>query len=165
MIDTTKLRELAQKATKGPWKVGTPPPNGEQTVGTPQGEMLFVATTGCKFNNTEANAQFIATANPTAILELLDEMATLRTVLDDARLDLEAAERDAKRYRWLLRNGLQRAWVSLGADCRGDNFAEFKCEFRVPEPPNLPYEDDEGLQWADDDFNAAIDAAMQEQNK
>lgn len=25
---------------------------------------------------------------------------------------------------------------------------------------NLPYEDDEGLEWADKDFDAAIDAAI-----
>ena len=67
---------------------------------------------------------------------------------------------DAERYRWLRIHGLQRAWVSLGTDCDGENFADFKCEFKVPEPPNLPYEDDEGLEWADKDFDAAIDAAI-----
>lgn len=67
---------------------------------------------------------------------------------------------DAARYRWLRTHGLQRAWVSLGTDFEGDNFASFRCEFNLPEPPNLPYEDDEGLQWADKDFDAAIDAAL-----
>jgi len=69
--------------------------------------------------------------------------------------------RDAARYRWLRTHGLQRAWVSLGTDFEGDNFASFRCEFNLPEPPNLPYEDDEGLQWADKDFDAAIDAAIE----
>lgn len=69
--------------------------------------------------------------------------------------------RDAERYRWLRTHGLQRAWVSLGTDFEGDNFASFRCEFNLPEPPNLPYEDDEGLPWADKDFDAAIDAAIE----
>lgn len=55
--------------------------------------------------------------------------------------------RDAERYRWLRTHGLQRAWVSLGTDFEGDNFASFRCEFNLPEPPNLPYEDDEGYPW------------------
>lgn len=69
----------------------------------------------------------------------------------------------AERYRWLRTHGLQRAWVSLGTDFEGDNFASFRCEFNLPEPPNLPYEDDEGLPWADKDFDAAIDAAIKRQ--
>lgn len=69
--------------------------------------------------------------------------------------------KDAARYRWLRTHGLQRAWVSLGTDFEGGNFASFRCEFNLPEPPNLPYEDDEGLQWADKDFDAAIDAAIE----
>lgn len=77
----------------------------------------------------------------------------------------EGLRKDAERYRWLRTSGLQRAWVYLGTDCDGDNFAEFKCEFRVPEPPNLPYEDDEGLEWADKDFDAAIDAALATKEK
>lgn len=76
--------------------------------------------------------------------------------------DREQCERDAARYKWLRTHGLQRAWVSLSTDCCGENFAKFKCEFDVPEPPNLPYEDDECLQWTDADFDAAIDAAMKE---
>ncbi len=77
----------------------------------------------------------------------------------------EEQEKDAERYRWLKANGLQRAWVSLGTDCNGENFVQFKCEFNVPEPPNLPYEDDEGLEWADKDFDAAIDSAIRTSSK
>ena len=92
---------------------------------------------------------------------------------DDCALRVETADRieqieaerdelkaDAMRYRWLKIHGLQRAWISLGTDCDGENFVDFKCEFKVPEPLNLPYEDDEGLEWADKDFDSAIDAAI-----
>ena len=89
MIDIQKLRELAGKATQGPWKVGTPPPNGEQTIGTMQGLMLFVATTGY-YSTPIANAKFVAAANPATILSLL------------ARL--EAAEKNAARFEWLMCN-------------------------------------------------------------
>ena len=77
--------------------------------------------------------------------------------LEAERDELKA---DAMRYRWLKIHGLQRAWISLGTDCDGENFVDFKCEFKVPEPLNLPYEDDEGLEWADKDFDSAIDAAI-----
>ena len=72
----------------------------------------------------------------------------------------EEINQDAERYRWLRTHALQRAWVSLGTDCDGENFVDLRCEFKVPEPPNLPYEDDEGLEWSDKDFDSAIDTAI-----
>ena len=49
------------KHTPGPWHIGAPPPNGEQTIGTQQGLMVAVATTGSGVP-TEANARLIAAA-------------------------------------------------------------------------------------------------------
>jgi hypothetical protein len=64
--------------TPGPWKIGTPPPNGEQTIGNSQGLMVAVATTG--FNvPTLANAQLIAAAP-----ELLEALEELYHLIDDA---------------------------------------------------------------------------------
>ena len=88
-----------------------------------------------------------------AIEFLRQQLAAMTAERDDLKAE-------AHRYQWLRIHGLQRAWVSLGTDCDGKNFAYFKCEFKVPEPPNLPYEDEEGLEWADKDFDAAIDAAI-----
>ena len=90
-------------------------------------------------------------------LECIDEAADRIEQIEAERDELKA---DAMRYRWLKIHGLQRAWISLGTDCDGENFVDFKCEFKVPEPLNLPYEDDEGLEWADKDFDSAIDAAI-----
>ncbi len=58
--------------TPGPWRIGTPPPNGEQTIGTTQGLMVAVATTGASVP-TKANARLIAAAPD--LLEALIELA------------------------------------------------------------------------------------------
>lgn len=51
------------KFTPGPWSIGTPPPNGEQTIGTVVGLMVAVATTGVGMaEETKANAHLIASA-------------------------------------------------------------------------------------------------------
>ena len=49
------------KHTPGPWRIGSPPPNGQQTIGTDQGLMVAVATTGAGVQ-TKANANLIAAA-------------------------------------------------------------------------------------------------------
>jgi hypothetical protein len=69
---------MIAKHTPGPWKVGTSPPNGEQTIGTHQGLMVAVATT--VFDDKEqtiANARLIAAAP-----ELLD---LLKEIFDDVK--------------------------------------------------------------------------------
>ena len=57
---------------------------------------------------------------------------------------------------------LQRLGARLTELLDEDQWAE--CEALLLEagivPANLPYEDDEGLEWADKDFDAAIDAAI-----
>ena len=59
------------KHSAGPWSIGTPPPNGEQTIGTAQGLMVAVATTGASVQ-TKANARLIAAAP-----DLLDELLSV----------------------------------------------------------------------------------------
>lgn len=55
--------------TPGPWRIGTPPPNGEQTIGTNYGLMVAVATTGAGVESI-ANARLIAAA-PDLVFQLL----------------------------------------------------------------------------------------------
>ena len=71
---------MNNKYTPGPWRIGTPPPNGEQTVGTLNGLMVAVATIGAEMEETKANARLIAAAP-----ELLE---ALQSVLDNC-LDSE----------------------------------------------------------------------------
>ena len=59
-----------KKATPGPWRIGTPPPNGLQTIGTQGGLMVAVATTGLGMPTLE-NALLIAAAPE--MLEMLKE--------------------------------------------------------------------------------------------
>jgi hypothetical protein len=47
--------------TPGPWKIGTPPPNGEQTIGLDNGLMIAISTTGDNIDS-KANAHLIAAA-------------------------------------------------------------------------------------------------------
>lgn len=63
------------KFTPGPWKIGAPPPNGEQTIGAQQGLMVAVATTGSGVP-TEANARLIAAA-PDLLEALIDAVCAL----------------------------------------------------------------------------------------
>ena len=66
---------IAAGPTPGPWRIGTPPPNGQQTIGTRQGLMLAVATTGIGMEaETLANATYIAAASPDTIAALLDRL-------------------------------------------------------------------------------------------
>ncbi len=107
----------------------------------------------------ESQGELVAHLGETRVPDMIERLYAI--AFEAGRVaEQEKVNQDAERYRWLRIHGLQRAWVSLGRDCDGKNFAEFKCEFKVPAPPNLPYEDDEGLEWADKYFDAAIDAAI-----
>ena len=79
------------KFTPGPWKIGTPPPNGEQTIGTAQGLMVAVATTGAGVQ-TKANATLIAAA------------PELMVVLERAirRLEIAHANGDSIMREWIV---------------------------------------------------------------
>ena len=84
------------KHTPGPWRIGATPPNGEQTIGTRQGLMVAVATTGIALNETLANARLIAAAP--------DLLEALKLVVQDdeewAASDM-ACDLDESKLPWL----------------------------------------------------------------
>lgn len=142
MIDTTKLRELAQKATPSEWiRDDVSGIDCDVRAKTPNGKGRKIALCwGIGGSNPyskeykavcDANANFIASANPAALLELLDR--------------LEAAEKDAKRYRVLRDSKYQ---LSEDDICVSDSFF---------------------TQYFDSDLDAAVDelagkyAAMQQE--
>lgn len=73
-VDKQALRELAEKATPGAWGK-----DGVYVCTTiTAGETIYVQTwDAVAESHQESNAQFIAAANPAAILALLDEIKTL----------------------------------------------------------------------------------------
>ena len=79
-IDTTKLRELAQRAAPGPW--GYELDHGSYLRIYSDADSGIVDGCGCcgSPNCDEANAKFIASANPAAVLALLDEIDRLRAI-------------------------------------------------------------------------------------
>ena len=93
MIDLKAIRAAAEAATPGPWEAvgpsfGAPLPKYLNEVGRINEDEMFeevCVSPSPEDDACSADMIFIATANPTAILELLGR--------------LEAAEKDAARYR------------------------------------------------------------------
>jgi siroheme synthase (precorrin-2 oxidase/ferrochelatase) len=78
--------------TPGPWRVGTPPPNGEQTIGTFEGLMVAVATTGASGISAKANARrIVACVNACEGIrtEALEHRAHLLKAEDDTIAKLQ----------------------------------------------------------------------------
>ncbi|EEJ3293224.1 ead/Ea22-like family protein [Salmonella enterica subsp. diarizonae] len=109
-IDKRALREVAEKATKGPWKVFSDIDTKTFSIHTPRDKRCENVIKWGGFDcqpNAEANAEFIAAFNPKVALALLDEniqlqrekdaieavALALRDDMRDAREKLEAAEK------------------------------------------------------------------------
>lgn len=92
MIDTTKLRELAQAATPGPWEYRALEWGNYVTA---DGQ-----TSVCQgaLSRTES-MQFIAAANPATVLQLLDELERTQGSVATVSAALSAAERELQRLR------------------------------------------------------------------
>ena len=80
-IDTTKLRELAQKATPGPWLLWATEWNLYLVQSGREGDGSIVDTAYSRRNDID----YIAAANPATVLALLDEIDRLRTIESAAR--------------------------------------------------------------------------------
>ncbi len=93
-IDTTKLRELAQKATQGPWTAISDPMHfysitticaGKVDGTKPIPAQMMVQIGGNdECAQLEANTRFIAAANPAVALALLDEIDRLQSLASQA---------------------------------------------------------------------------------
>lgn len=87
-VDKRALRELAEKATPGPWIRAGDYKNKHGNllyshVGVPDNGLVADALSNCMVTSKKcrANANFIAAANPATVLTLLDEIEALRTCL------------------------------------------------------------------------------------
>ncbi|HFG6291465.1 TPA: ead/Ea22-like family protein [Salmonella enterica subsp. enterica serovar Aberdeen] len=76
-IDKQALREVAERATKGPWKVFSDIDTKTFAIHTPRDKRCENVIKWGGFDcqpNAEANAEFIAAFNPKVALALLDEL-------------------------------------------------------------------------------------------
>lgn len=109
-IDKRALREVAERATKGPWTLFSDIDTKTFSIHTPRDKRCENVIKWGGFDcqpNAEANAEFIAAFNPKVALALLDEniqlqrekdaieavALALRDDMRDAREQLEAAEK------------------------------------------------------------------------
>lgn len=125
-IDKRALREVAEKATKGPWKVFSDIDTKTFSIHTPRDKRCENVIKWGGFDcqpNAEANAEFIAAFNPKVALELLDEniqlqrgkdaieavALALRDDMQQAREQLAAAEQERENWRISFDNERYRA--------------------------------------------------------
>ncbi|EAB5051164.1 ead/Ea22-like family protein [Salmonella enterica] len=104
-IDKRALREVAEKATKGPWKVFSDIDTKTFSIHTPRDKRCENVIKWGGFDcqpNAEANAEFIAAFNPKVALALLDDM-------QQAREQLAAAEQERENWRISFDNERYRA--------------------------------------------------------
>lgn len=92
--DTQELRELAEKATPGPWCDDGCGCVDTEISGLPVARFFGGGSDGISrgYDGSLANAAYIAAANPTAVLSLLDELDTLREQVATLREALECAD-------------------------------------------------------------------------
>lgn len=107
MTDIRKLRELAEKATKGPWWHRYKDKSGDDTVVTYEGELArAVAVTqwgcGCCSDVPDeeqiGTAAFIAAANPSAITALLDRLERAEDLLVQCQERLDGGSKSDELY-------------------------------------------------------------------
>ena len=86
MTDRNKLRELCEKATPGEWEYWTS--NSMKRIVAETGGDVIWATRYSNYDGTpvmdekqEGNLEFIAAANPSTVLELLDKIEALELKL------------------------------------------------------------------------------------
>lgn len=145
-IDKCALREVAEKATKGPWTLFSDIDTKTFSIHTPRDKRCENVIKWGGFDcqpNAEANAEFIAAFNPKVALALLDEniqlqrekdaieavALALRDDMQQAREQLAAAEKlnavqqrslDHRKFLLLSADEVQRDFAeALG--CAGDN--------------------------------------------
>ncbi|HCF5141355.1 ead/Ea22-like family protein [Pseudomonas aeruginosa] len=100
-MDTNKLKELAERATPGPWVVDAQQSGAIFNIESESGDLCIAmsqenpASTRLEMNEQRrVNAEFIAAANPQAILALLDEIDRLKAENEALRGALQAVVDD-----------------------------------------------------------------------
>lgn len=110
-IDKRALREVAEKATKGPWKVFSDIDTKTFSIHTPRDKRCENVIKWGGFDcqlNAEANAEFIAAFNPKVALALLDENIQLQREKDAIEAVALALRDDMRQVRERLEATVKR---------------------------------------------------------
>lgn len=140
MSKYTELKRLAEAATYGPWKYW-----GEvahEVFSSISGTRVFSISKDAK----ESDAEFVAAANPSVVLALIDEnenlagcdkayaeawekARSLQSEMDEVLAERDALRKDAERYQWVIRHA-DEIYVSppgmLGKNLGVDSFEASK---------------------------------------
>lgn len=121
MTDLKKLREMAEKATPGPWKCagGIYVYSGDTMVADNNDETALVRARGVgggmSREQQEANVEFVSAANPETVIALLDRIEKLEAQLKEAN---EVAEfyGDEKNWMTTRKDELHEARMTIAQD-------------------------------------------------
>jgi len=142
MIDEQKLRELAEDATQGPWVAEDWASKDSDGAIDVCGTSVMSPTALCgiftvALEGDETNdVDYIAAANPSAILALLDELQSLRSERAAWLVSAENAEKDAARYRWMQETFTSDdAWPDDVADAKTETQLDAAIDNAMKETP------------------------------
>jgi hypothetical protein len=109
-VDIQKLKALAEAATPGPWTVSEEHESASfqgYVAGDADGWIAIFGTA----NQDADNADYVAAANPAAVLELIADVEANRherevvcANYDQLKAENEELRKDAERYQWLRDN-------------------------------------------------------------
>lgn len=169
MTTTTELRKLAEAATNGPWQWDGDVCNYDPEQEAPwlvSGDIYPAVLSGQIKCSRPDDAAYIAAANPTKVIELLDTIEAQAKQIANLDMDyyakckelelahesyvkqIEALQADAERYRWLRDN------CAYSYSMQQDSPAEHGIQYQWQQ--GTYDERDHGI---DQTIDAAIDAA------
>lgn len=112
MTDREKLRKLAEAATPGPWVSGDPSfGNGNaQMIVSISDRAMGRDIQGPNLRPALFDVEFIAAANPTAVLDLIDQLDAAESKLAAAEAKL-AAVRELVEYPSITLEWVESGWI------------------------------------------------------
>lgn len=124
VIDRVRLRELANKATPGPWRTWN-----DGCVGAPDFHIggIFMPTNGSLPKQQMPDATYVAAVNPVVVLALLNELDVTEAELNTTRSQLQWLVDD-----WRERSDdYERKWLDRGARLDAVRELHRRCDCNV----------------------------------
>ncbi|KVN17969.1 MULTISPECIES: ead/Ea22-like family protein [unclassified Burkholderia] len=182
-IDMKKLRELAQKATPGPWTVDTECLDGHGRLYVSKGQpdnllgRILEVFQNCLVRSKQrmANAEYIAAANPATILAICTRLEAAEKDAAEKKLNLLKLQRSGQMAATMSHKHIvvmQAAWIEwqYGEGAEGamewiENTLEGPGLIPNPDEPHYReaqayFDINRSLKLYDESLDAAIDAAL-----